>query len=63
MKHCIVFTLFTLGVLSISSCSQVNDCDCKTTDKEGKDVTNTHYDYEGSCSELNEEGWTCTVAQ
>ena len=45
MKHCIVFTLFTLGVLSISSCSQVNDCDCKTTDKEGKNVTNTNYDY------------------
>lgn len=54
--------LFTVGLLSVG-CSQVNDCDCKTTDKDGKEVTNTHYDYEGNCSELNEEGWTCTNAQ
>jgi hypothetical protein len=62
MIRIIAFMLFTVGLLSVG-CSQVNDCDCKTTDKDGKEVTNTHYDYEGNCSELNEEGWTCTNAQ
>ncbi|MBR0502603.1 MAG: hypothetical protein IJJ77_05095 [Paludibacteraceae bacterium] len=41
-----------LTIVSLSGCMSVNDCECKV---DGSDTSIPHYDYEGSCSELNEE--------
>ncbi|MCQ2211144.1 MAG: hypothetical protein MJZ34_12715 [Paludibacteraceae bacterium] len=38
--------------ISFASCISINDCECKV---EGSDTSFDHYDYEGSCSELDEE--------
>lgn len=43
-----------------SACVSVNDCECQAEEGAKKTVFE-HYDYEGSCSELNEDGVKCVA--
>ncbi|MCQ2194887.1 MAG: hypothetical protein MJZ28_08045 [Paludibacteraceae bacterium] len=52
-----IFVFAVLGMLF--SCSDSKDCECTYTHEDGKTSTQDVYDYDGSCSDMNEKDVVC----
>ncbi len=49
-----LFFCFFLFAVSFVACSSVNDCECSVKNDDDSTVMRDYYDYEGSCSELED---------